>query len=355
MTVQDVNTPPRLRIEDAKDVKPKSQDDAEYWEKHKTVIRARREALQEEQELKNLQNPPPAEPPAFQVKGSINVGDINVLEEQKRLREEADKARLDATAREETARQEAAVREKELSTKLEASRGELAEAKMTAAMEKLGAQFLAAVKGMDQKIDQVAKGADPSSLTAYIDSLEKLATKMGYQRGGDATVGDPRIAIELQKMKAEEAARERAFQLDMKKFEFEMQRQGRKDVAEIEIKKEELEAKKKRDEMFASAPEMVGRAIARGMMEEGSSAPVLKKQVSTNGKIKGRVTAARGEAGEVDCPQCGQPIVIGPTANAATCAGCNLSVSVDRVEKQIAQSEADMVSEPEDEERIGGR
>ena len=344
MGVKDVNIPERVTIEDVKDVKSKGQDGIEYWEKQTALKRARREALEEDKALESVTNPSHPEP-AFQIKGSVDMGTINIQENEKRTREEAEKAH-----------QEAAAREKELTTKLEASRGELAEARMSAMMKEISTQFLSAVKQMDQKIDQVAKGADPSGLATYIDTLEKLATKMGYQRGGgDSAVGDPQIQIELQKMKAEEAARERLFQLEMKKFEYEMQRQGRKDIAEIELKKEELEAKKKRDEMFASAPEMVGRAIARGMMEEGSSAPILNKKVSADGKIKGRVTAARGEAGEVDCPQCGQPIVIGPTANTATCAGCNLGISVDRIEKQIAQSETDMVPEPEDEERIGGR
>lgn len=346
MTVQDVNVPPRVRTEDVKGVKPKSQDDAEYWEKQKVAKRFRREALEEDKAIQNLENPPLQEPP-FQIRGQVDLGTFNLQEEQKKARDDAD-----------LARKEYAEKEKELSARLETSQKELAETKLTVVMKEMTNQFLSVVKAMDQKIDAVAKGSDPSHLTAYIDTLEKLASKMGYQRGDTGSaVGDPHLAIELQKLKAEEAARERAFQLEMKKFDYEMQRNFKKDDAEIILKKEELEMKKKRDEMFASAPELIGRAIARGMMEEGGTAPVMSQKVSSKGKTKGyQITAVRGEAGEVDCPKCGQPIVIGPTAATAACAGCSLNVPVTRTQPSQATPQPTTEElEPDEEEESAGR
>ena len=203
MTVQDANVPPRVKIEDIKGVKAKSQDDIEYWEKQKAAKRARREALEEDKAMQRLENPVALEPP-FQVKGSVNLGTYDLQEEQRKAREDAEQART-----------EYAEKEKELTAKLELSQKELSETRMTAIMKEMTNQFLATIKEMNSKIDSVAKGADPSNLTTYIDNLEKLATKMGYQRGEPGlAIGDPHLAIELQKMKGEEAARERKFQLD---------------------------------------------------------------------------------------------------------------------------------------------
>ncbi len=342
MTVKDVNVPPRTKEEDIVGLKRVNESDTEYWQRVKESKRARREALEEEKALDSIENPKAPESP-FKVEGSINLGKFDLQEESRKAHELA-----------ETTRTEAADRERVLAEKLEATQKDLADTKMTAVMEKMSNQFLAVIKEMNTKIDGVAAGADPSSVSGYLDTLETLAKKMGYQRelGGPA-VGDPNLAIELQRMKAEEADRERKWQLELKKFDYEMQRQGRKDDAEISFRTAEEARQKKKDEMFASAPEVLGRAIARGMMEEGNgggTSASINQKAKANGY---QVTAAKGEVGEVDCPQCKGPIMIGPTAKKAVCAGCNLSVSVTRTESKPAESEPD--PEPSDEEIAAGR
>ncbi len=334
--VHDFHIPPRVKEVEVKGAQPKGPDDTEYWESVKATKRARREALEEDQAIKTLENPPAPPEPAFKVHGSVNMGDFNVQEEARLAREKQESERAAHEKKEEALR-----------TELNQSQKDLADTKMTALMKQMSDQFVAVMKEMNAKIDSVRQGADPSNMGTYIDSLEKIAQKMGYQRGGASPIGDPALAIELQKMKAEEANRERQWQLELKKFDYEIARQGRKDEAEIHFKQEEAERQKKKDEMFASAPELIGKAIARGMMEEGGAAPVMKEAGQGY-----QVTAVKGEAGDIECPKCRGDIVVGPTAKKAVCARCNLTVSVIRT--AATEVAAEPVKEEVDEER-GGR
>lgn len=318
MTVKDVNLPPRVIEEDVTQMqRGKKESDQEYWERVKGTKRARREALEEERAIENMENPPAPPESPFQVKGSIDLGHLDIQEQGRKAQELA-----------ETTRKEAQERERELTAKLASSQKDLATSQMSAMMEKMSGQFVGVIKEMNVKIDAVAKGADPSSISGYLDTLEQLAQKMGYQRepAGPA-IGDPNLAITLQKMKAEEADRERKWQLELKKFDFEMKRMYAKDEADRGYHTVEMARQAKKDEMFASAPQMLGKAIAQGIMEgEESGAPIMK-EASKGGY---QVTAVKGEIGEIDCPKCKEIIMIGPTARKAVCASCGLSVGVVR-------------------------
>jgi ribosomal protein S27AE len=327
MAVQDINIPGKPKVEDIRQIKPKSADDADYWEKQKIAKRARREALEEERMIEGLENPQMPEPP-FQVKGSVNLGDFDIQAQQREAQEKAERERMEFKKQ-----------EQELLSRLQAAEKELSETKISQAMKEMGSQFSSLVKQLDDKISQVAKGrGEPESLLDYINEMEALASKMGYSKGGGGPqLADPNTTIQLEKMRIEEAARQRQFELEMKKFDFEMKRLMQKDNQEMELKKEELEQKKKRDGLLASAPELIGRAFAQGMMSE--SAEVSS---SIKGKPSGEtyeITANAGEAGELDCPGCGATIAIGPNANRAVCAKCKSSFNIKRENTEVFEDE----------------
>lgn len=354
MVVHDVNIPTRVSVEDIKNIKPKNESDENYWERRKTATRLRREALEEQKMIEQIENPPMVEPP-FQVKGSVNLGNFDLQESTRLAQEKADNER-----------REFLEREKELAKKLEETQKELTETKMTQAMREMGSQFAGVVKSLEDKLEKVAKGTgNPNDLFTYIDQMEKLADKMGYSRGGSSPVGDPRLTIELEKMRIEEAQRERQFQLDMKKFEYDMVRLSKKDEMDAKLKEEELDAKRRRDELFASAPEMIGRAIAKGMMDESTPAvpqgvqgsPSHIAQKAPQGKYT-HITAAPGESGEMPCSGCNQPVMIGPSARRAVCANCNSVFDIKREGQPVLPQEDPIESgglEEEDDDESGRR
>ncbi len=69
-----------------------------YWEQRKIETRARREALEEEKAIENLQNPQIPEPP-IQMKGTINLGNIDFQEQARKAQEATENARIAAEDR----------------------------------------------------------------------------------------------------------------------------------------------------------------------------------------------------------------------------------------------------------------
>ena len=59
---------------------------AKYWEDRKNELRGMRESIQEEKNIEALQNPPQQEPP-IQIKGSVDLGNIDFQEQSRRAQE----------------------------------------------------------------------------------------------------------------------------------------------------------------------------------------------------------------------------------------------------------------------------
>jgi hypothetical protein len=131
----------------------------------------------------------------------------------------------------------------------------------------------------------------------------------------------------------------RQWQLDLKKLD-----QSNK------VAMAEVGAKKERDAMLWQFPEIIGSTIAKGLMSSratgapiaGQAAPPRRQstrpiagaenmETDAQASMSGRkISAAPGEAGQIACPECGQSIAIGPTANRAVCAGCGYETEVVR-------------------------
>lgn len=315
MSVRDVYEPKPVNPSDPKAAKEKPQTDSEYWDERAKTERAKRE-YEEEAAMRTKTkeaaiNPP--EPP-FQFKGSVNLGDIDMQKQAQEQKEvaEAERARKDAEVKEERQKREAAENEQH--------KTELAMVQQT----------------MAQKMDSLEKTitqstANQKTITQQINEIQELASVLGFQKPDPALPGsgDINMRIELVKLQNDNSRAEREFRKEMRREDREFQRQLRKDDDDKHFQQAELDRQAKRDEMFAKAPEMIGRAIASGLTEGGGKGAGKKPQSY-------HIEVAAGEGGETECPYCGSAMAIGPTARTATCPNpdCGAKMSIKRIEAE---------------------
>lgn len=308
MAVEEVFVPPRRQVIDPKG-KEKNQDDPEYWEKQKSAERAKREYLEEHKMIDNLNQPPaPAVEPPFTIKGSVNLGNIDVQEQQKLAREETERAQKDSEAR------IAALTEER-----------------NKAIEALHSAELAHVRvELGEKIEALSKaiaGGSRKSIVEELTEVEDLASKLGYAKpAGPTGVSDFSFQIELKKLEHVMKKDDREFQRMMKKDERDWQLELRKLDQQIKDSEAKLAVERDRWSMIAQAPERVGAVIVKGLMQNAAEAP---STVTKQGKAY-HIECGEGEVGEVDCPQCKTPVGIGPTARTAVCAKCGSRFNIKR-------------------------
>lgn len=308
MSVEEVFVPPRRQVIDPKG-KEKNPDDPEYWERQKSAERAKREFLEEKKMIQQINEPPPpvVEPP-FSIKGSVNLGNIDVQEQQRLAREETEKAKKDS---EEKIAQLTEERNKAIET--------LHNAELSHVRQELG-----------EKIEALSKAITGGSRKSIVDELtevEDLASKLGYAKPtGPTGASDFSFQIELKKLEHEMKRDDREFQRMMKKDERDWQLELRKLDQQIKDSEAKITAERDRWSMFAQAPERVGGIIAKGLIQNAAEAP---STVTKQGKAY-HIECEEGEVGEVDCPQCKTPVGIGPTARTAICAKCGSRFSIKR-------------------------
>lgn len=360
MAVEDVTIPPRKFGLDPKTMaaveKPQGPD---YWAQKAEEARARREYIQEEKAVQQLNDPPPPPESPFKVEGKVNLGTFDLQADRQRAQEMADQARRDAESSQAALREELAKTSKELN-----------DAKMSLMMKEVTTQFNQGMQSVQQQIAAISAGktnGDNSSLLQTIETMEALAQKMGWarQQAGPSAGGgsDPRLQIELAKITLEEANRNREFQLKLKQYDIEMNRQSRLDEQNLMIRREELAQKAKRDQMIASLPEQLGSAFAKGMLAEGglkgfggAGAPVAQRvsaqppppshslapqqtppAVAPESNAGAYLQVAPGESGTFNCPSCNQEIAIAADTTQAVCSGCDFHVPI--VRKQLVSAQ----------------
>ena len=277
------------------------------------TAKAEAEATKAEAEARKAQEEPlPVPEPPFQFKGSINMGDIDMQRDAREAKEatEAENARRDKELKEEREKREVVEKEKHQ-------------------LELAGIQ-----KDMNQKMESLEKtilagNANQKSITTQIGEIQELAGILGFQKPDPALAGsmDVSMRIDLIKLQNDNARAEREFKREMRREEREYQRLMRKDDDDRHFRQGEADRQAKRDEMFAKAPEMVGRAIASGMMEGGGANAKQKPQSY-------HLEAAAGAGGEAECPYCSSEIAIGPTARSAVCPNpeCGAKLPIKRIE-----------------------
>lgn len=282
-------------------------------EEAKTRAERARSGKSEEREMES----------GIKTKGEFDLGKFNV---QDILQQQiADRDELKRQAEESASRQQ--VVSDDLREKLHA-----------AEMEVLKTSFNAQMQTLTKMIE--ANAAKGTFMEQY-QATRNMAQELGFnlpQAGGDF-----QAQVELKKLDFEQNLQLRKFTREEKRADRDFQRQLRVDEDEREFKRKEAERSEKRDQMFASAPEVIGRAVGSALVQgQGAGAEPAK------GRSRGRhVEAGFGDAGETECPSCGQPIGIGPTARTAVCGNCGTRIPIRRVGERPG---AEPSPEPEVEE-----
>jgi hypothetical protein len=191
-----------------------------------------------------------------------------------------------------------------------------------------------------EKIEELKASQKPihEQFMEYFSFAQSLAEKMGFAKPGTSQPQseNPQLALEIAKINAESAQKDREFQLQMEesKRKWELEMIKLKDGQDIERAK--LAQAAERDKAILQAPQILGGAIAQGLLDRtqgGASHPATSKPETF------RIQAGVDEAGTLDCPVCnsrGVPnqIGIGPTSKLVTCVGCNSQFEIVRISKE---------------------
>lgn len=317
MSVEEVHVPGRVIIGDPKKIKEKGAPVETYYEKMTREARAKREYLTEEKMTREITDPEPSPAPAFQIRGGINLGELDL---------QAERREAAAAALEERKRQEGKV------AKLEEQSNSL--------KEQLHQTELAHVtnllsKQIEELGKRIASGAQPKTLGDQIAEIRQLAGALGLQAPAPGA-SDGMLTIELKKlefqMQRESQAFERGKIVDERNYQLELRKLDQlysQTQNQLQIEKEKLA-------LWTSLPTQIGGVLAKAIVDgtrdkiassNGTGEPIRKAAVS------GYVNAKIGEAGEIPCPNpdCGQPVAIGPTARVAECAVCHTRVQIKRI------------------------
>lgn len=266
----------------------------------------------------------------FKVTGGMNLN----LDPQRDARE----------AREELKKQQEKSDDKigTLTGALEASKGELLQSQITATMKEMSAQFIDALKEMNDRIAAVKSGADPAILATQFEALTKVAEQLGFQKS--TPIGDPAIQLEITRLQMESAQKDREFQakLVQENRQWDLEKMKLEDARAF--KRQELAQDAQRNELIAKTPQVIANAVGRGLMARQDKGERVAEEASPEAEAPKKkqghhVEAGWGESGEVECPGCNQPISIGPTAQTAVCAICGEKVPIKRVGERPSDRE----------------
>ena len=319
MTVEEVHVGPRRVEIDPKNPKEKKAGDPGYWEDQKVQERAKREFLEEQEMISRLKNPPAAEAP-FQIKGSVNLGDIDMQAQAKKAEDAAAAASKKA--------EDAAIAEREASQKridtLTEEANKAKEALHNAELQRVSEQLSNKIEALQKAIT----GGNQKTIIEQLADVDTLAGKLGYLKPqAGPSSGDPHLMIELKKL-------EQIMAVDDRNFQARMAQDGREWTLKLReldqnkvIADEKLAAERDKWKAISSIPTQLGTAVAKGLVQEGGAAAGA---VQAKGKKPVVISANKGESGELDCPNCGTLVAIGPTARGAVCASCNQQFSINR-------------------------
>lgn len=263
----------------------------------------------------------------FKVTGGIDMGTYDL---QARERE--------ANERLERARQEESQRVSVLTEELSKSKAENQAMMMSNAIAAIGDKFTTAIQAMDRKIEAYGAGAQGSSIEKIVGEFEVL-TKMAEKFGqigrpqGTPSTGDPILMLKIEEIKLNAAREERRFQLEMEDIKRKNEIEMLRFQDDRTFRREELAQKRENMAMLAKAPEILGGAIAQGLMNmSGGEAPIAARAPAARptNSVNKKITAGPGESGTVECPDCGELMAIPPDATQTICAGCSNTYPIQR-------------------------
>lgn len=332
MAVENVFTPKTINPVDPKNTTEKKEGDKGYWQQKAEEAKARHDYMEYEHAIKMMEGQPPEAP--FKVTGEFNLGKVDFQEQQRQAQESANKAR------EETSKE--LKEERERATKAEQRLYE-------ERVESLRRDFEHQMGELNKTIEKLLTAGRKDERPIYeqfkeqFAAAQEFAKSLGFEK--TSTGQDPMVALELKKMDYQQAREDREFKWKMRQDEKQFQLDMQKMNDEREFRKAQLEQDARKNDMFASLPQQIGAAFARGVMEnkESTSPRSISQRQQTPAKTY-PLEAFEGEAGEVDCPTCkarGKPtkVGIGPDTTSAECAWCGSKFDITRIPAAEVSSE----------------
>jgi hypothetical protein len=322
MALENVNNPPTKNPTDPRVQAEKKADDVVYWENQVKSARARRELVQEQKMTENLESPPSAPEPPFKVSGGINLGTIDLQEEQRRSREESRLAQIESQKRLD-----------ELAKERDGAREALNNANIQHLQSVLGGQI--------EQLKIAMQSGSRRDIVTELDAVEQVAQRLGLSRGAADPGGNSlENMIALKKLEQELKREERKFSLEMKRDERMWQLELKKLEQSTRESEAKVEAERNRFAMLASLPEQLGASIAKGMLAKGEAGVAAEAAPKTNQTAARTVEAGENEAGELTCPVCQSQVGIGPTAKQAVCAKCRQVFVIKRTAEATEEAAA---------------
>jgi hypothetical protein len=185
------------------------------------------------------------------------------------------------------------------------------------------------------KLDELKNSQKPiaQQLTEYLGFFDTLNEKLGLPKFGTkppdtTTHTDPHITLELEKIRIEEAGRQREHEWKMQKDNQAWQLTLMQFQRDGVFKEKELALQEKRDSQLFSIPEVIGGAIARGLTDKGAAGAGGIATAPINQAYQ--VNMEEGQTGTIDCPNCKAQVGIGPTQDQTQCVKCGAPFMVVR-------------------------
>ena len=316
MAVEDVNKPKTVKDVDPRAAAEKGSESITYWKNKAEEARARHDYQAEEEAIKMLGRTPD---PGFQIKGSLDLGNMNPGAQAKETQERTDKV----------------IETKDADLKTEREKSEsLAQKLADEKVDSLRRDFGNQMTELNKTIEKLITTKDTRSLSEQFKDQFTTAKEIAESMGLEKTTNgqDPMVQIELKKMEFAEAQKDREFKVKMAQDD----RQWQVQLIEIkdnrEFKKAELAQQARRNDMIADLPAIIGGAIGKGAHERAGA---VAGQPGTAGRPveqkAWKVQIGEGETAEFDCPGCGTAVGIGPTTEIAECINCHKQFPIERV------------------------
>ena len=334
MTIHQVFVPPPGKNPTPGQTIGQKVSEDQYWRNKALEARGQREYEEEVHNIDAIRNPqPPMEPP-IKIGGSINLGNFDLQAQAKEAAAPADKIRSENNER-----------MQKMEAENEKLKGELLANSIAGLQKELGGQIL------KLQADIAGNRGNAKSIGDQLKEVMDITAMLGYVKPGNEpkptvvqNATDAAISLEMLRLQLEDKHTERSFAWQMEKDRRNFQLELKKLDQANKIAQADVSARQQQNEMLWKAPQVIGQVIAAGLKGGGISnrpapikaqpprqgAPPPAPETQEDGSAIPTLTADAGEAGEVTCPECGQPVAIGPTATRAICANCDMKINVER-------------------------
>ena len=256
----------------------------------------------------------------LQVKGEVNLGKIDFQAQQEELKNTIASIQLDA------ARQV-----KELSADKDHYRDEVNKIQLLMVENTMKAQ----IENLQQTIQTGLMKPQDKGITGQLEDIMKIAGVLGYAKPDPQSGLPVELTLQMKKMDIENAQAQRKFEWDKIESERNWQLSLKKLEMEGQSHAAEIAAEKDKRSMFASPFESLGTAIAKGLLDSNGGISAEGRSSAKRKRSGKRLEVGEGESGVTECPECGEPVAIAPTARSAVCSSCDATFPIDRVDPKV--------------------